>query len=676
MKKWINPVPIRNRNNDVIREFGGFLGEILIRRGIPTMDAARNFFACQSLSDPFLMSDMQTAVDIINTALDEGKKITVFGDYDCDGVCSTAMIYSFLEAQGADVEYYIPTRDEGFGMSISALERIVNRGAELIITVDNGINAIAEADFLHEKGVELVVTDHHQPGASLPICGACVDPNRADDPSPFKNLCGAGVALKLIIALMDGDEQFALEHYADLATIATVGDVMPLKGENRFIVQRGLQSIADERHAGIAALARSAKLSAKNITATDLAFIICPRINSSGRMDTAERALRLMLCEDDVDTARRISEELCDLNSKRKSAESNIIKDIAEQTKENPLLLKQRVIVVAGEGWHHGIIGIIASQLMERYGKPAIVISVQNGIARGSVRSIEGFSAHKMLTECSRTLTKYGGHPPAGGFSLPAEKLDEFTADIHRYAREFYPKMPEDHISPDMEISLRDLTLDNIKEISRLAPFGEGNSQPLFLIRGCTVKTKRALSDGKYTRFDLEQNGVTVGAVDFNTSFAKFFPKSGDKIDITATAEINEYNGRESVQLKPREYRPSGFDQNKYFNALRTYEELCRNEPVDPHLAVRIIPQTREELMKIYDLVRRCAGTMTPNEMAAYNDEINLCMLKVTLDAFAEAGMIKYTENGEPKLVPVEGKRDLLNSGYLAKLTKQLTVGS
>lgn len=672
MNKWISPIPLQNKNNEVIREFGDFLGEILIRRGILNMEAAQSFFACKSLSDPLLMSDMGAAVDIINSALDEGKKITVFGDYDCDGVCSTAMVYSFLEAQGADVEYYIPSRDEGFGMSISALEKIVNRGAQLIITVDNGINAIAEVDFLHEKGVELVITDHHQPGASLPVCGACVDPNRADDPSPFKDLCGAGVALKLLIALMDGDEQFALEHYADLAAIATIGDVMPLKGENRYIVQLGLQSITDERHAGISALVNASRLPVRNLTATSVAFGLCPRINAAGRMDTAERALRLMLCEDDTDTARRISEELCELNEKRKSSENAILNDIEKQSRDNPMLLKQRVIVAAGEGWHHGIIGIIASRLVERYGKPAVVISVKDGVARGSVRSIEGFSVHKMLTECSKTLTKYGGHPGAGGFSLTAEKLDEFTSDIYHYAREFYPKMPERSIAPDMELSLGSLTVDNVKKLTLLEPFGEGNSQPLFLLKGCTVKTKRALSDGKFTRFDVEQDGVTLGAVDFNTPFAKFFPKSGDKIDIIATAEINEYNGRENVQLKPREYLPSDFDQKRYFAALRTYEELCRKESVDSRLAVRIIPQSREELMKIYDLVRVHNGTMTPEELAVYDGSVNLCMLLITLDAFAEAGMIEYTPSGAPKTVPVQGKRDLFSEGILAELKTRL----
>lgn len=672
MNKWISPIPLQNKNNEIIREFGGFLGEILIRRGILNMESAQSFFACNSLSDPLLMSDMSAAVDIINSALDEGKKITVFGDYDCDGVCSTAMVYSFLEAQGADVEYYIPSREEGFGMSVPALEKIVNRGTDLIITVDNGISAIAEADFLREKGVELIITDHHQPGASLPVCGACVDPNRADDPSPFKDLCGAGVALKLIIALMDGDEQFTMEHYADLAAIATIGDVMPLRGENRYIVQLGLWSIADERHAGISALVSASKLSARNLTATNVAFGLCPRINASGRMDSAERALRLMLCEDDMDTARRISEELCELNEKRKSSENKILKDIEKQSLNNPLLLKQRVIVTAGEDWHHGIIGIIAARLVERYGKPAVVISIKDGVARGSVRSVEGFSVHKMLTECNRTLTKYGGHPGAGGFSLPAEKLDEFIADIHRYAREFYPKMPEMRTAPDMEISLDTLTIDNVKKLILLEPFGEGNSQPQFLLKDCMVKTKRALSDGKFTRFDVEQNGITLSAVDFSTPFAKFFPKSGDKIDIIATVEINEYNGRESVQLKPLEYRPADFSQDRYFAALRTYEELCRNEAVDPRLEKRIIPQSREELMKVYDLIRAHNGTMTSEELAVYSGSVNLCMLLVTLDAFAEAGMIEYTPSGAPKTVPVQGKRDLFAEGILAELKTRL----
>ncbi len=396
MKQWTVPAAVTAANNEITAEFGDFLGGILIRRGIVTLDSARAFFGCDSLSDPMLMSDMRQAAEMVRSAIDEDKRITVFGDYDCDGVCSTVMLYSYLEAQGADVDFYIPDRSEGFGMSVAALEKIAANGTELVITVDNGISAVKEAEFLKSKGVELLITDHHQPNASLPECGACVDPNRADDPSPFKDLCGAGVVLKLLIALEE-DEDFVLESYADLAAVATVGDVVPLKGENRYIVQRGLDNIRNEQNAGLTALIKSARCHIEDISSNDLAFRICPRINAAGRIANAEKAVRLLLCEDDADTAGRLVEELELLNNKRKTAENKILEDVQKQTAEDPGILKERVIVLTGEGWHHGVIGIVCSKILEKYDKPVVMISNENGKARGSVRSIEGFSVHNML---------------------------------------------------------------------------------------------------------------------------------------------------------------------------------------------------------------------------------------------------------------------------------------
>lgn len=669
MKKWIVPGSPVSAENEVNKEFGAFLGGILLRRGIMTLDGARRYFACQSLSDPMLMSDMERAAEIVREALDEGKRITVYGDYDCDGVAATAMLYSYLEAQGADVDFYIPDRSEGYGMNVESLKRLTDRGTELVITVDNGISAFEEAKFLKEKGVQLVITDHHQPGAAIPECGACVNPNRADDCSPFKELCGAGVVLKLLAAL-EGGEDFVLDSYADYAAIGTIGDVMPLKGENRYIVQRGLDNIRNEQNAGLTQLIKAAGRSCGKITSTDIAFAVCPRINAAGRMSAADKAARLLLCEDDTETARRIAEELTVLNNERKTAEKKIFDDVQRRFSENPLILKQRVIVAAGEGWHSGVIGIVCAGLAERYGKPAVMISVENGEARGSVRSVEGFSVHKMLTECSGLLTKFGGHPGAGGFSLPADKVEEFTQQIYEYSREFYPKMPAPELAADMEVTARELTLENVGKLRMLEPFGEGNEAPLFLLRGCTLKSKRALKDGSYTSFEIESGGAVLRAVSFKLPFAKFFPNVGDEIDLIASADINEYNGRESVQLKLVDFRPADFSEERFFAAGRVYEEICRGEGCDKRLAPRVIPQSRGELMEIYDLVRRSGGAMTAEEMAVFGGTVNYCMLRVTLDAFAEAGMIEFSETGEPRIVPVKQKRDLFAGGLLAKLNR------
>ncbi len=669
MKKWIVSNAPVSGGADVVREFGDFLGGILIRRGFTTLDSAREFFGCAELSDPYLMKDVGEAVELIRSALDEGRKIAVYGDYDCDGVTATAIMYSYLEAQGADVEYYIPERSEGFGLNVPALERLAAKGVQLVITVDNGISAIKEAQFLKKKGIDLIITDHHQPDQEIPECAACIDPNRVGDSSPFKDLCGAGVALKLLIALEE-DEEFVLDTYAHLAALGTIADVVPLKGENRFIVRRGMENMRLEQNAGLTALLRAAALDPQKLTSTAIAFRICPRINAAGRMASAEKALRLLLCEDDTETARRIAEELTELNSQRGSEEERVLNEIDAQIAADPLIAKQRVIVAAGKGWHHGVVGLACSRLMERYGKPVVIIAVDDNEATGSMRSVDGFSAHKMLTACSACLTKFGGHPKAGGFSLRADKVAEFTRRVYEYAREFYPKMPDVCVCADMEVTLGALSLDNVKSLATLEPCGERNPAPIFLLRGCKLKAKYPMSSGKYTSFDITQGNTTLRVKTFRVPFNKFRPKPDDMIDLIVSAKIGDYHDTESVELWLEDYRPAGFREDRFLAASRVYEEICRGEECDKRLAPRVIPQSREELMKIYDLVRNSNGTQTPEELAVFDGTVNYCMLRITLDAFAEAKMIEYI-NGAPKIVPVTEKRDLFKNGLLAELTKR-----
>lgn len=673
MKKWsLSAVPQIDQTayNDIKAQFGDFLGSLIIGYGIMNLDMVREYYGCEHLSDPMLMKDMDKAVEAVNKAVDEEKKITVFGDYDCDGVTATVMLYSHLEALGADVDFYIPDRSEGFGLNIPALKKIINSGTEVIITVDNGITAIEEADFLRENGISLIITDHHRPNAQLPLCDACVDPNRADDCSPFKDLCGAGVVLKLLAAL-EGDEDFVLDNYADLACIGTIGDVMPLHGENRYIVNRGLRNIANEQNIGLCRLAKSAGLDLRNVTSTQLAFSICPRINSAGRISHAEKAAQLLLA-DTEENAARLCEELNSLNAKRKEAENIILSEADRQFAENPSILKERVIVVAGKDWHHGVIGIVCAKIMERYGKPTIVMTVENGVARGSIRSIEGFSVHKMLMECSGLLDKFGGHPKAGGFSLPADKVEEFTQQIYRYAREYYPKMPVMEIVAQKEVTCRDLSPENVNSLEKLEPFGEGNPMPLFMLRNCTLKSKRPLKDGAYTSFEVESGGKVLRGVSFKLPFNRFFPETGSRIDIIAAAEINEYKGITSVNLRMVDYRPSDFREDRFIAASRVYEEICRGEGCDKRLLPRVVPQTREELMKIYDLIRRNGSRMTAEDLAVFDGTVNYCMLQITLDAFAQAGMIEKDSSGFIKIIPAKEKHDLFKEGLLARLSSEL----
>ncbi len=645
----------------------------MLSRGICTLERAKEFFGCSALSDPFLMKDMDIAADIIRQALDEGRKITVYGDYDCDGVTSTAMLYGYLEAMGADADYYIPDRSEGYGMNIPALEKILASGTELIITVDNGVSAAEEARYIRNSGARLVITDHHQPPQELPVCEACVNPHRPDDNSPFKELCGAGVVLKLLCALEE-DEDFVMEQYAELAAVGTVGDVMPLIGENRYIVRRGIEDMRSGQNCGIDRLLRTAGVSPETADAANIAYSVCPRINAAGRMADADKAVRLLMTES-PEQAGLLSEELNLMNERRRSEEARIMEEAARQLESDPLLLKERVLVVSGEGWHHGVIGIAAARLLEKYGKPVLVISSENGEARGSARGIDGFSIYRLLESCGRVLTKFGGHPKAGGFSLPADRVEDFRQMAYAFCRQYYPKMPEYTVSADMEITGDRLTEDALNSLSQLEPCGEGNRRPVFLLKSCTVESKRSLKDGKYTAFDALCGGVRLKALCFGIPFAKFRPEQGSTVDIIATAELNEFRGTKSVTLKVQELRPSDFREDRFFAAQRTYEEICRGEGCDSRLAPRVIPD-RKALMTVYDLLRKHGGSMSAEELCVYGgSELNYCMLRIALDAFVSAGMAEQTADASTvKLVPVTQKTDIMTSGFLADLRRTLGV--
>lgn len=681
MKKWLCAgIPAENDKfaqltgtNEITQQFGELLGGVMLSRGITSLSRAQEFFGCSSLSDPLLMKDMETAADIIRTALDEGKKITVYGDYDCDGVTATAMLFGYLDAMGAEADYYIPDRSEGYGMNTEALKHILDSGTELIITVDNGISAVEEAEYIRSRGAQLVITDHHQPPRELPVCDACVDPHRADDNSPFKDLCGAGVVLKLLCALEE-DEDFVMEQYSDLAAVGTVGDVMPLIGENRYIVRRGLENIQSCQNLGLERLLRSAGTAPEQADAATLAYTVCPRLNAAGRIAGADKAVQLLLT-DSPERASLLSEELTVLNNKRREEETKILEGVERQLAGDPARLKERVLVVYGEGWHHGVIGIIAAKLLEKYGKPVLIMGIENGEARGSARGIDGFSIYKLLERCSLVLTKFGGHLKAGGFSLPADKVEDFRQMVYAFCRECYPKMPEYSVSADMEVTGAQLTQEQVAELSKLEPCGEGNRRPVFLLKNCTVLSKRALKEGRYTSLELQNCGVKLKALCFGIPFSKCFAEIGSAVDIIASAEVNEFRDEKSVALKVQELRPAGFREDRFFAAQRTYEAISRGEGCDQRLAPRVIPD-REALKSVYDLLRKHGGMMSAEEMYLYGGgELNFCMLSIALDVFAAAGMAEFSADaGTVRLIPVKQKIDLMSVGLLAELRRSLSV--
>jgi single-stranded-DNA-specific exonuclease len=619
---------------------------VLMSRGLDTIQKLTDFFGkaedggTAPLSSPFLIRDMKEAAEIIQSYADSGELICIYGDYDCDGITSTAILYSYLECIGANVTYYINMRSEGYGLCEDAVRQLAEKGVQLIVTVDNGISAINEARLVKELGMHLVITDHHHPGDVLPEAEAVVNPHRADCLSTYKDLCGCGVALKLIAAMDGGDYSSALEQFSDLAALATIADVVPLTGENREIVTIGLHYLENTENLGLMALMERAGVK-KPVNSTAAAFSIVPRINASGRFGSASDAVEMLLA-DDPEKAASLAEKLDKLNSERKEAEAAVMEDIRKMITENPSLLYKKVIVLYGEGWHHGVIGIVAARLVEHFGKPVFLLSDDGDEARGSARSVEKFSVYEALSYCKDVLVKFGGHTGAGGFSLPKERVNEFDELLQKYAKESFEHMPFYTVHADKLIQPGELTEENVRSLSVLEPFGECNKQPLFLVKGARLDEVTALSQGAHTKLKLSYGGQTFSGLMFGKKTAEFPFKSGDSLDLLVYPSLNSFGGRTSVDLRIQDCRLTGVAQAKYFNAFEAYESWKRGEGIPPALAARIIP-TRDELVQIYRILQK-SGTISGDVLFMQLDSnvISYCKLRISLDIFAELGFITY----------------------------------
>ncbi|MBP3923261.1 MAG: single-stranded-DNA-specific exonuclease RecJ [Ruminiclostridium sp.] len=639
MKKWLVKSIDKQISDRLMLEtkLPAVICDLLVSRGIQTAEKAQEYFNGDTVSDPMLMKDMDKAVETIEEAIQNEEKITVYGDYDCDGITATVMLYSYLDALGAEVDWYIPTRDEGYGLNEGSIKKLCDNGTDLIITVDNGISAVKEAELIYELGMKLVVTDHHQPPEELPKAEAIVDPHRADDSSPYKHLAGCAVALKLIMA-MEQDTEGVLEQYSDIAAIGTVGDVVPLTGENRIIVRRGLSEMQYSENEGLLSLISASGLDEENMTSTGIAFGLCPRINAAGRYGSPDVATKLLLAQNRK-TADMLANQLCELNTARKETENEILEKAIAGIKENPRLLDRRVLIVSGEGWNHGIIGIVSARLLELYEKPCIVIGIEGNEARGSARSIEGFSIYSALESCSDLLTKFGGHVKAAGFSLPVEFIDEFKRRMYDYAAQKFPTMPAMIIEADMEPDVSQLSISEVENLKYMQPFGEQNTAPLFLMKNCEITSSRPLKEGKYTSFTAQYKGGQFKFLCFGIPYEKFFYHIGDRVDVLANAEVNEYNDTKSVSLRVKDIRLSSFEQDKYFAAKNFYEKILRGEKVDKKLFDRIAP-TPQNMRIPFDIIKTVTDLDSAVQLAL-SKGINYCLFMMCLHIFAESGYLE-----------------------------------
>ena len=646
--------------------------EVLTSRGYTDFQQVVDFFSLPELSDPFLIKDMDKAVKVISESVDKYELICIYGDYDCDGITATSILYNYLESMGANVMYYIPERSDGYGMNVQAVKDLAQRGVSLIVTVDNGISAAEEAKLIKKLGMKLVVTDHHQPPEVLPEAEAVVDPHRADCPSPYKDICGAGVALKLCAALDGGSYDAVLEQYGDLCAIGTVADVVPLNGENRTIVKQGLEYLKNTENSGLTKLFELSSLERKGIDAVDVSFRIAPVINASGRFGSPLTAVKALLSED-IGDADSYVRTLLELNSMRKQTEKDILAEIVDHIDRHPQVLDHAVLVLWGKNWHPGVIGIVSSKILDFYGKPNFLISVDDeGNARGSARSVHGFDVFDCLCHCSDLFEKFGGHECAGGFSLREENLVELSRRICEYADNM-SKLPVQELTADKLLRPGDITVGNVRGLDKLAPFGAGNPVPTFAILGAKVLGVTPLSQGKHTKIDFDYGGFRGQALFFTLSPDKACFRAGDSIDMLVRLEVNNFKGYESVSIKVVDHRLSGVKQERYFAAKQCYEKLMRGETLPPEYVKKIIPE-RTDLVKVYKYISSVKNTTADHMfMSIGDDNMNYCKMRICIDIFADKELVEYKPaTMKLSLLQVSGKVDLEQSQTLVKLRQML----
>ncbi len=638
-------------------------------RGIDTDEKVRAFFFNEiDFASPWEFPDMQKAVDAINNAIDRFDRIAVCGDYDADGITASALMYAYLEQQGADVICRIPDRQEGYGLKKEAIDYFAEQNVKLIITVDCGISSVEEAKYAKEKGISLVVTDHHRVGDIIPDCLAVVDPYRADCNCKFKAYAGVGVVFKLICALEGGDTESVLDMFADIVTIGTIGDVMPLIDENRAIVRRGISMINSSDREGLIALRQVAGYADKTISASNLAFTIVPRINAAGRMGSPTRAFNLLLA-DDMQYCEDIAAEIDAANVQRHKTELEILSEIKQKFKNNPSLRYDRVIVVDGDNWPNGIIGIVAAKLVEIFGKPAIVFSNDGGICRGSGRSFEGFSLYDAIKHCDDVLDHFGGHTLAAGIGIEAEKIDAFRKKINEYAASL-DEIPYPTLNIDCKLNPVAIDNDLLTALSTLEPFGAGNPVPVFGLYGMHIDAVQAVSEGRHIRLILSKGDTRISAMRFGVSPDSFPYHKGDVIDIAVTVERNEYLGEVRPGVHIKSVRAHGIDDEAVLDGLALYEKIKRGDKLTDEEKIMACP-SREFMLNVFKYIKSAEIWKYDFENLCFrlgDNGSSLCKVAVSVDAMLELGVLIRDENEYLTLPEVQIKADLNSSVLLSSL--------
>ena len=687
-KKWIIKSKNDANSSSQIEAIASNLGlhpivaKLLHSRGYTDVESAKIFINMESemLCDPFQLKDMQMGIERIYRAVKQKQKITIYGDYDVDGVTSVCTLYLYLKSKGANVNYYIPNRSgEGYGVSNAAIDSLKDNGTGLIITVDTGITANDEVEYAKSLGIDFVITDHHECRASLPLAEAVINPHRPDCEYPFKELAGVGVVFKLISAYEEKYSNISRKEaalrifnsYADLVAIGTIADVMPIKSENRIIVGYGLKMIENTKRVGLTALINASlnnhggishdrNKKRKKITSGYIGYTLAPRINAAGRVRSAAMAVELFL-EHNLDRAESIAMKLCQANKERQNEENKIMQDADEKMRSWDIE-KYPVIVLDADNWHHGVIGIVASRLTEKYARPSILVSFggndEDGnasldVGKGSGRSIKGLNLMDALCACSDNLLKFGGHELAAGLSVSRDQLPEFIENINRYARE---NLKDEDMIPtidvDCEIEFSDLTFTLAQQLQKLEPYGVGNPQPTFVIKDCVVGDISPISEGRHTRFTLTDGNSTVSAMFFSNNPTNLKIYNGDNVDVIFNIDINEWLGRRNVQLIIKDIRQS------YSQSIQSVSEVARFEEIwngDSFSHSEDIIPSRDDFAYVYryivGAVRNGVDTFEHRDLCSKlsgyrsHTKINYIKLKIIIKVFIELNLIGIEES-------------------------------
>ena len=650
--------------------FPSFASAMALGRGIAPEELPGFLgLADEPLCNPYDLPDMEAAAERVERAIELGEHITVFGDYDADGVTATALLYHYLASKTDQIDHALPDRQkEGYGLSMAAIDRLAENGTKLLLTVDNGVSALREIAHARALGIDTVITDHHQVGNELPACAAIVNPHRSDCDLPFKEYTGVGLAFLLVCALEGCEPEELLPAYGELVALGTVADVAPLLGDNRAFTRAGLEILNETPSVGLAALLRAARSTRRPLGTSALSFTLAPRINAAGRMGLAAEALSLLLCEDEAE-AERLAGQLELYNEERQQTEQEIMQQALAWLELRSDVQCSRVLVFAGEGWHEGVIGIVASRMVERFGKPCLMITTNGDAAKGSGRSLPGFHLFEAIHASAHLMQKYGGHELAAGFSLPADCVDRFRDEINVYAAGM--DMPFPLMQPDAKLNPEKISPALADELALLEPFGQGNPQPLFALTGMTLVAVTPLSENRHQRLTLEpaQGGARVTAMAFHTTSEDFLFRPGDLVDLAVIVEANEYMGKRGVTLIVKGIKFSALPNEALLQAQQLVESALRRESL-PDME-QLLP-AREDGAAVFRLLKK-AGTPLPPERfflaAGLKEAPDMARLWLAAEVLRELGVLEVDPQGRYCPAP-DGEKAAWESAALVAFLK------